>query len=240
MALIGNGNSLFKSTPSLFIGANIAFDINSYKNAFPKLSRFSNTQNGLDKTTSIPNGYNGYTIALSSGGMATYNDAEGLAQFLADNPGSSASITGSATFTSSIASILQAVASVTGTSTFSDATLGALVSIVANIVGTGSFTNADLKALASISASIQIGGTGYLSQVDIQNLANAVWDVLIANHLSPGSAGEFLNGAGGGSSPSAIASAVWDELLATHNLAGSAGKALSDAKTNTGLIPALL
>jgi hypothetical protein len=49
--------------------------------------------------------------------------------------------------------------------------------------------------------------------------------------------GELLNGAGGGSSPSAIADAVWDESSSDHVAAGSKGKELRDAKK---LILALL
>lgn len=196
-----------------------------------------------NETCGIPNGYNANTSwfpPLRNGGMAIYKGIDGVATFTSDNPGSSTTINGVATFTPNISSVLQAVATIAGTSSISTANLGAIVSLVSSIIASGNLTNVDLKALAEVTATIQIGGTGYLSQMDIENLANAVWDVLIANHLSAGSAGEFLNGAGGGSSPSAIANAVLEELLSGHVTTGTLGKAISDIKNNSGLIPALL
>jgi hypothetical protein len=44
-----------------------------------------------------------------------------------------------------------------------------------------------------------------------------VWDEqLTPLHTGSNTAGEFLFGAGGGSSPSAIADAVWDEPMSAH------------------------
>lgn len=58
-------------------------------------------------------------------------------------------------------------------------------------------------------------------------IAGQVWGVSAASNNTPGTMGELLNDAGGGSSPSIIAAAVWDELLNSHLSAGSTGRALA-------------
>jgi len=116
-------------------------------------------------------------------------------------------LAGSSSVTAGLSILTNMAAALAGSGSMTS-DLSALVPLAATLSGVGTISNtSDLKGTGSMAATVQIGGTGYLSQVDIQNLANAVWDVLIANHLNPGSAGEFLNGAGGGS----------------HNISGSAG-----------------
>ena len=57
------------------------------------------------------------------------------------------------------------------------------------------------------------------------SIAEAVWDIQITpEHTGSNTAGEFLFGAGGGSSPSAIADAVWNEAVADHSAAGTFGE----------------
>jgi len=62
-------------------------------------------------------------------------------------------------------------------------------------------------------------------------IADAVWDELLAGHAGAGSTGEALAAAGGVTPPTAgaIADAVWDELLGDHTGVGSTGEALADA-----------
>jgi hypothetical protein len=65
--------------------------------------------------------------------------------------------------------------------------------------------------------------------VDVNAIASAVWDKLLADHTIDGSAGKALSTASsGGVDYGALADAVWDEPLtgATHNIPTSAGRRL--------------
>lgn len=243
------------STKANWVGANLNF---SKAFAFYRASTIENIVSETQETWSFPTGYNLQeaviaSIRSSKIGMATTNQINGVGSMVATAilaKLSEATLAGAGDITSAqLSSLITVTSTLVGTGSVTaglsiltnmatalagsgsmTSNLSALVPLAATFAGVGTISNtSDLKGVGSMSATVQIGGTGYLSQIDIQNLANAVWDVLIANHLSAGSAGEFLNGAGGGSSPSAIASAVWDELLATHNISGSAGEYLTGA-----------
>jgi hypothetical protein len=98
----------------------------------------------------------------------------------------------------------------------------------------------DVKTVDNVS--LLIGNSAGLIQVssgsgvlpsDIVDIADAVWDEAISEHVVAGSTGEALDNASGGSSPTAIAEAVWDENLSGHNTNGSTGKALGTIKILT-------
>lgn len=102
--------------------------------------------------------------------------------------------------------------------------------------GSGAITAAAVAADAGteIATAVWASGTRTLtssSDPTAAAIADAVWDEALSGHLSAGSTGEALDGAGGGgASAASIADAVWDEALSGHTTAGSAGKALSDAQ----------
>jgi len=69
--------------------------------------------------------------------------------------------------------------------------------------------------------------TGYsLSSGAEDSLVDKVWDEALAGHATAGTAGKYLQDAGGAASPASIADAVWDEARAGHLAAGSFGEAL--------------
>ncbi len=87
------------------------------------------------------------------------------------------------------------------------------------------FVAINTSAQSLTTSTITLSAAGEASVVD------AVWDEVIACHLTAGSTGAALSTAGAGSCPCAIADAVWDEALSGHVTAGSAGKALGDIDT---------
>jgi hypothetical protein len=65
--------------------------------------------------------------------------------------------------------------------------------------------------IQSAASTLVVTGSGVLPS-DISDIADAVWDEVLADHLDVGSTGEALDGAGGGGSaptPSEIAAEVW-------------------------------
>lgn len=66
-------------------------------------------------------------------------------------------------------------------------------------------------------------GIAALNDPTAAEVADAVWDEPLADHLGAGSTGEALNSGTGAPSAAAIADAVWDEDSATHVGAGTMG-----------------
>jgi hypothetical protein len=81
----------------------------------------------------------------------------------------------------------------------------------------------------SLQAIADSGGGGPTAA----QIADAVWDEAIADHVGVGSTGEALDGA---SAPTAdaIADAVWDEALADHDAEDSVGNLLNDLTEESG------
>lgn len=85
------------------------------------------------------------------------------------------------------------------------------------------------------SGSIQIDGLAQVYNygtstlighaVNNSSVADAVWDEqIVPAHTGSGTAGEYLYGAGGGSSPTAIADAVWNTSLVGHTGSNTFGE----------------
>ncbi len=101
-------------------------------------------------------------------------------------------------------------------------------------------TNAELNtALGTADDAVLAAIAALPAAPSAASVADAVWDEPLAGHLSAGSTGEALDGAGGGSAPTAaeIADAVWDEDLTTHVVADSTGEALATAAAGGGVTP---
>jgi hypothetical protein len=97
--------------------------------------------------------------------------------------------------------------------------------------------------IQSAASTLVVTGSG-VSPSDITDIADAVWDEAIAQHLAIGSTGEKLNDAGAAGSPPTveqIADAVWDEAAAAHVVGGSFGALLALILNDTeSSIPALI
>lgn len=65
--------------------------------------------------------------------------------------------------------------------------------------------------------------TEYAAPPSAGTVADAVWDELVSEHQTVGTAGYYLANAGGGASPQVIAAAVWDETRSAHTTAGTFG-----------------
>ena len=88
--------------------------------------------------------------------------------------------------------------------------------MVVAMLGAGDL-EATIAAYGNMAVDIVVTGTG----LTIENVANAVWDAVAADHVTPGSTGAALNGAGSAGDP-------WGTALPGSYGAGSAGKLIGD------------
>lgn len=104
---------------------------------------------------------------------------------------------------------------------------------------TGANTNfADVKNVNQVSliignsaGLIMVDSSG--AGVDVNAIASAVWDKLLADHTIDGSAGKALSTASsGGVDYGALADAVWDEPTISHDTVGTFGKLNIDSNIN--------
>jgi hypothetical protein len=109
---------------------------------------------------------------------------------------------------------MQATLSGGGTLTASE--MIKLQHIAASLSGSGNLTSAQTTVLAHLSATITIGGTGYLSNDDVERLSSAVWDELTASHSVAGTTGKALQDAGSAGNP-------WSASLSSNNATGTFG-----------------
>ena len=69
--------------------------------------------------------------------------------------------------------------------------------------------------IQSAASTVVATGSGVLPS-DVEDIADAVWDELVADHQTVGTTGKALSDVSGGSSPETIAQAVWE--YATRSL----------------------
>lgn len=249
MALIGNQSVLLKSHAFFTNGtATAGAYAANLKTNYINPSVLNARRINLAPRTSIPEGYNlgeAYLAPLKSGGLATglrilgeaSVSAAGISARLSSaslagagsmvaglsviTPGASA-LTGAATLTASAASVSSLASSLSGAGTMVS-NLSALVPMAAALAGAATVA-ANLKGKGSLAAVIDIGAGTELSP---ENLASAVWDEVLSDHLTAGSTGAALSDAGGAGNP-------WSADLSTNNTDGTFGsfvqKLLSVAK----------
>lgn len=228
MALTRNGRANFH-TPGSLTGV-VSFQAATFVNG-----RLNNRNVGgfEQRFSAYPNGARppgAFIMALKDGSISSYTDAAGeITPSVTLIPGRPIAATASLTITvtnaqlDQIASILAtgsmtlavATATLAGaatleadgtmTLTLDDATLGAIVSSIASSSMTISGAASVLTALGFMEA--EAGGPTELSP---EGLANAVWDTVIADHLTAGTTGKALSDAGGAGNP-------WSALLASNN-----------------------
>lgn len=190
-------------------------------------------------TAAYPNGYEppgSWVMAPKGGGLSAYNQISGEGDVAADllmGINLEADLTGSGTISAAaLTLIVQLAADLTGSGTISSATLQAIaglsaalsgsgtisastlsliVSMIASLTGSGE-ASGDLKGIANMSADIVVTG-GALTAGQV---ADAVWDELIADHLDAGSTGEKLNSAASAGDP-------WSTALPGAYAVGTAG-----------------
>lgn len=96
------------------------------------------------------------------------------------------------------------------------ANLGAVIPCEASSAGVAS-SSVNLKGIGRLNATLSIGASGYLSNDDVERLAEAVWDIVTAEHATPGTTGKALADAGGAGNP-------WASDLSTNNDPGTFGE----------------
>lgn len=132
-----------------------------------------------------------------------------------------ADLAGQGLLSGNVVAVLNAAANMSGAGDFTGA-VGAISDALAALSGSGAITGAT-DATGALAADITP-----FTELSPQSLASAVWASTVAESTTPGSMGELLLDAGGGSSPSVIAAAVWAELLASNQDAGSFGAAVQE------------
>lgn len=117
------------------------------------------------------------------------------------------------------------------------ANLDNLDATISSRLATAGYTAPDNATIGTINTKIgtPVGtvSTDIASvKSDTSVIENTVWDALSASHVTPGTMGELLFDAGGGSSPSLVAQAVWNEVKSAHTTPGTFG-ALLDVAVST-------
>ena len=124
-------------------------------------------------------------------------------------------MTGAGTLTATIEGRLNASVDMTGAGDLT-ATIQALGNMAVDMLGAGDL-EATIGAYGNMAVDIVVTGTG----LTIENVANAVWDAVAADHVNAGSTGEALGAAGAAGDP-------WITALPGAYGAGSAGKLIGD------------
>jgi len=174
----------------------------------------------LVKTAAKPRGYYGqgaFALPTKAGEMAAWVTGTNTVTATALlGKLMTASISGSNTVTASMGLVISMVAALTANGAVS-ATLLARLNMTAAINGGGSITGT-LTGIANLTANLSCVGTaagstmtgiGYMycditsegTALTINNVANAVWDAVLADHLTSGSTGAALNAAGSAGDP---------------------------------------
>ena len=238
MALIGNHSVLNKSHAFFTNGTATAgaYAANTKSN-WTNPSVLSARRINLAPRTSIPEGYNlgeAYLGPIKSGGLSSGLRILGEASLTAAGISarlSTASLLGEASLTAGLAVLTPGAAALNGAGTLS-ASVAAVSSLAASLSGASSVT-AGLSSLIPLAASLSgaatmtsnLTGVGRLeAEIDIgagdvlspTSLASAVWDEVLADHLTAGSTGAALNDAGSAGNP-------WSADLSTNNTAGTFG-----------------
>jgi hypothetical protein len=235
LALIGNRSVLNKSHAFFTNGTATAgaFAANNKAN-WVNPSYFSQRRFSVAPKTSFTEGHNltdAYLGPWKSGGLAS-QVIEGVGSFTATALRvklSEATLTGSSDVAAALGSIVQGLASLSGSGSISTATIQAVSSIASSLAGTSSISTANLSALVplastlegsgsitsnlkgfgAMSATIEIGAAVGLSASD-------VWNYDISGINTAGTAGDALNNASSAGNP-------WSAELVDNNDPGTFG-----------------
>lgn len=244
MALHGNMNVFNKNPGRSMSGQSLFGNRPQSSKGGSKRNAFSGDYNeGFDQKSQTPLGYNPpycYTIALKSGGLASFQYVIGEGDVtnasIAGGVNLTSDLTGSGDITNAAgALVVSAIATLVGTGTVTGALRG-IATATADLLGTGNVTAA-LAALGKMTAAIQgtgtvttsitakgfmtadIGGTG--DAVTPAAVAAAVWEAVAASYNTAGTMGAKLNAAGGAADP-------WATALPGAYGAGTAGSIIGN------------
>lgn len=255
MGLIGN-YTLLSKTPVKFTGGALLADSRGNFNQAAMNRARSFSLSSIPQISGSPGGYLApvsWALPVKPGAIIAFADARSSSTAnLAAGRNMEATATSSLTGSADMSQIFNLTASGSASSS-SSANLGGIVNATASAAGSlsgsasmgaiiegdasGSSVSSGSATMTALASMIAAGGGP--TPLSPEGLAQAVWDALSSDNASPGSMGELLNGAGGGSSPGAVAEAVWDYLKANANQSGSMGEALKQAKNSADVAAAL-
>lgn len=169
----------------------------------------ASSYHGIVGTASVSaNLAGGYNLAADLTGTSSVTAALGLIVSAV------AALSGSATITAAITGKLEAAAALTGSASVA-ASLGALADLVAALSGDATVV-AGITAKGALASDVNATAT-----LTVGAIADAVWDEVLSGHLTAGTTGNALNGAGSAGDP-------WGTALPGAYGAGSAGKLIGD------------
>lgn len=162
-----------------------------------------------------------------------------------------ATLTGDGGVTSAPLGLIVSIAAVLiGSGGISSAATQALASMVATLTGAGSVT-ATAQGLASLGAALTGAGSVTANNTALMNIAaqirgygdltpegirDSVWNAVLANYQTDGSAGKALaTASSGGVDYHALGLAVWDILQSEANTPGTMGYKLNNIAASNGL-----
>ena len=232
MALLGNRSVLLKSPGRYFGGSTVSDNRSNFGTPGSTRGRFFG---GFPQTSATPSGYRppySWVLPVKPGELASVNNLTGgssVALSMAAGVNGDATLTGAGSITQATGQlVISMVATLAGTGTVAAADLRGYLNAVATLSGAGSLTG-PLRALAWLQSAVAGSGTisnatpyatgtlaatirGY-SDLTPEGIRDKVWDALLANYQTTGSAGKALAAASsGGVDYNALAQAVWTYL----------------------------
>ena len=232
MALLGNRSVLLKSPGRYFGGSTVSENRSNFGTPGSTRGRFFG---GFPQTSATPSGYRppySWVLPVKPGELASVNNLTGgssVALSMAAGVNGDATLTGAGSITQATGQlVISMVATLAGTGTVAAADLRGYLNAVATLSGAGSLTG-PLRALAWLQSAVAGSGTisnatpyatgtlaatirGY-SDLTPEGIRDKVWDALLANYQTTGSAGKALAAASsGGVDYNALAQAVWTYL----------------------------
>ena len=241
MAMYPNGRFMSRS-PGRHFGVAPGLDV-YYRGLGDRFNLFASDV--MSKVASSPNGYGmtALTQPINPGGLGTSNTVTGSGTAtgtMQSGRNADAALTGSGDVTNApLGLIVSIVAALIGSGNVTSAAANALASMVASITGSGNVT-ATARGLASLGAALVGSGAVNANNTQLMSIAasirgygdltpegirDSVWNAILANYPTAGTAGKTLELAGsGGVDYQALGEAVWAILLADANNPGSMGE----------------
>lgn len=163
------------------------------------------------------------TWALVGQGSVVQANLQNLVEMLA-------TVVGEGTvFKADMGAILKMIATLTGNGTVSNADLGAIIGFTATVDGSGSVNYANILGKQFMSAHIYVNEAAATTE----QIVDAIWDELLADHTIPGSTGKGVADAGSAGNP-------WSSDTASNNDPGSFGELVQQTQQKIVPLPGMI
>lgn len=219
------------------------------------LSRYSH----FDDNNSIPSGYNpNYTWApaIKGNGLAILDYGSGvvskalLANAINISNSTWALVGQGSVVQANLQNLVEMLATVVGEGTVFKADMGAILKMIATLTGNGTVNKADMGAIIGFTATVD--GSGSVNYANIlgkqfmsahiyvneaaattEQIVDAIWDELLADHTIPGSTGKGVADAGSAGNP-------WSSDTASNNDPGSFGELVQQTQQKIVPLPGMI